>query len=815
MKRPLVYVTIPFSCGILFSHFFKTSLIYNFIFGIAFLAVAFLYLKKNVISHISLYLAIFCLAVLSYQNATILPGNHIYNLISSDEKRIYIKGLIVDDPIISTTFYNTDKSSFVLSVDSFRGDSSWKKAVGLVKVDIHINPATLDARNIGFGDEVILKGVISRPNSLRNPGLFDYSKYMEIKGIYHLVRTQKDSFIKIVGKDESNPVKKMAYGVRGKIRNLLNIYFIEPYNGFLKAILIGDRSGLDSSLKDDFVKTGTVHILAISGLHVGLIAGLFLFIFSLFRVPKRIAFILTALILIFYSFVAGLNPPVIRATIMFLIIVLGYIMNRDSDILNSLSLAAMAILFWNPKELFDPSFQLSFMSIASIVVLTPKIDAVSGVNSLARNSIYGKVKFYILKSIAVSIAAWAGVWPFISSYFNIASPVAIIANIVVIPMLFVIMMLSFFFLLAGMAVNFLTIYAVYLLYTIQDALFFINKGLSQLPFSYFRTGAPSFGFSIIYYCGLSMVIMPKVTEIGRIKMHKKHAIILLLLALNVIAWKHIIDLKKDFLKITFLDVGQGDSILIEFPKKGTILIDGGSGGEDERFDMGESVIVPYLLNNGIRKLDGVIVTHFHEDHLGGIIYVLKNYDVGCVIDNGTSVSSDNKVYDYYLEAIKERRIRRLVIGEGDVLEGFGDQRLFVLNPNKEEASSDPPSAANDNSIVLKLVYKNSNILLCGDITDKAIDRLDSYGIFLKSDILKVPHHGGFIGNENTVKKFFTLVSPKISVISTGGENRFKEPIIKTINILTYLNSISYSTKFNGAIRVFLYANSYKIGLEKK
>lgn len=795
MKRPLVYPAASLCFGILFSHLLKFPITYLFVANLAFLILAIFHLKNKTLSHVNLYIAVFFLGALFYRNSNILPVNHISKLVSEDETKIFLRGVIIDDPIISETFYNTDRISFVLNANSVKEDSAWKKTTGLVRVDVYKN-----RRNFNFGDEVILEGLISRVHGLRNPGIFDYSRYMAVKNIYSALKVKENNFVETVGINSSNPVKKSAYSLRHKIRSLLDAYFDEPFNGFLKAILIGDRSDLKYSLKDDFVKTGTVHILAISGLHVGLIASIFLFVFAFLKVPKKANLILTMVLLVFYSFAAGSNPPILRAVIIFFVFVAGYLINRETDILNSLSIAAILILLWNPKELFDPSFQLSFASVASIVVFAPKIDSVFKIGAVKGSfSVPTRIRLYILKSVSISIAAWLGVWPFVSYYFNIASPIAIIANIIIIPFLFVVMAASLLFLFISAFSNFFTAYLAKAISIIQEALFFINHSLSILPFSYFRTAAPSIIFSALYYSLLSLFVFT---------IRKKYIFIAILLFLNVVIWKDtVVGYKGKFLKITFFDVGQGDSILIEFPKKGNILIDGGSGGEEEKFDIGRSVIAPYLWNSSIKRLDAIIVTHFHEDHLGGILYLLKNFDVGCVMDNGAKSSSDDKLYGEYKKVIREKRIRHIAIGEGDEIGPIDHIRLYVLNPEKKDEISD----SNDNSIVLKLVYENKKILFCGDITDKTMECLSSsYGEFLKSDILKIPHHGSFVGKEGTVKNFLKRISPEVSIISVGRRSRFKAQLEKVINIITSLNSDSYNTRDNGAIRIFIGPNSFKV-----
>lgn len=803
-KRPVLYLAIPLSLGIFTATFLKVPINYPFILSVTFLILALSFLKKNVLSHLSLYLAIFFLGVFLFKNSDILEANHISRFTSEDEKRVFLRGVIVDDPIISTAFYKSEKTTFVMDVHSLKEDSGWRRATGLVRVDIYRNAARKE--DIGFGDEVVLEGLLSRPSSLRNPGQFNYSKYLEIKNIRSILKVKDGSFIKPAGIAHSNPLKMAAYNIRHSIRNSIDGYFRPPFNGFLKAILIGDRSALKASLKEDFIKTGTVHILAISGLHVGLIAGLFLFLFGVLKMSIKLKLALTAGLVFFYSFIAGSSPPIIRSAIMFSIFVIGYLINREADILNSLAIAAFLILLGNPKELFDPSFQLSFASIASIVIFAPKIDEVFSLNVAMRYSRIDKIRLYLLKSISVSIAAWLGVWPLIAFYFNIISPVAIIANIIVIPALFVIMAASFLFLFVCGISSYFAGYPASLLYILQKLLFFVNHRLSGLPLSYLRVPSPSIEVAILYYALISLLLMPMAMMIGGIRIYKKHLLVVILLLFNILIWKDAINSEKGSLKVTFLDVGQGDSILVELPKRGAILIDGGSGGDEERFDMGRAVIAPYLWNNGIYRLDAVIATHFHEDHLGGIPYILTNFNVGCVIDNGARAAADNRLYNRYKRIIDRKGIRHLIVGEGDVITFSDDVRLFVLNPPKDAELVD----SNDNSIVVKLTYNGRSALFCGDITAKSMKRLASYGGFLKSDILKVPHHGGHLGDSDRVGDFFKKVSPGISVISVGRKNRFKGPSDGTLKIITSLNSKCYETSNGGAIGLLTDGGAFKV-----
>ncbi len=795
MKRPILYCAISFCIGIIFAYFFNTPLFPSLILSLALMMLAAIFHKNNILSHIFLYLALIFFGTAYYQNYNILPKNHIANFISEENSKVTIKGIIADDPFSKKAFYGKEKTSFTLKVDAIgcRGGLnlpySWQGASGLVKTDVYSEEKPA---NLGFGDEIIMEGVLSKPKGLKNPGLFDYSNYLKIKNIYAVFRASgsdsirefRDSPIQHeIGAFGTVPFKRWAYLVRHRIREAITNYVKKPYSGFLEAILIGDRSELEGSITDDFVKTGTVHVIAISGLNIALIAGIFIFVFRIFGIRKKFNLILTSAALIFYCFVAGANPPVVRATIMFVIVCLGYLISRESDILNSLAIAAFIILLGNPNELFDPSFQLSFASIFGIVLFSPRIE-----------KLFSSKPNYFIKGIAVSITAIIAVSPIVGRYFNIVSPVAIIANLVIVPALFVITIVSFIFMLINLlGLKFILIYAGWALSFLTKTTFYINHLFAQIPLSYIRISSPSGLFLLLYYAFIFSFFFFK---------RKRELIMILLLVINLAVWSNLFAGQNKKLKMTFLDVGQGDSILLEFPGKATMLIDAGSGGMGANFDIGKNVVAPYLWNKGIGRLDALIITHFHEDHMGGALYLLENFNIGCVMDGGIAPPEDRSLYSRYRDIVFKKGIRRLVIADRDEVTGFDDARLYVINPPDDRNFSDP----NDNSVVIKLEYKNFGALFCGDISSNAMERIISYGELLKSDILKVPHHGGSMGKESVAVRFFEEVSPKISVISSGG-GPYSRNLSKPN---ATFKSINYNTKLNGAVNITTDGSDFEV-----
>jgi len=794
VKRPILYCAVSFSIGISISYFFRIPVIHFVIACLILITLSALFFKRNTLSHIFLYLALILFGAVYYQSYNTLPENHIARFISDEGKKVFIKGIVADDPVRKMTVYGKEKISFVLHAQALGllrpafggtrndgddggtrndGDYDWQKVAGLVKVDVYSDEGK---NRINFGDEIAVKGALSRPKGLKNPGLFNYADYLKIKNIYAALTVNGIYSVNIIGSGRSGRIQLWAYSLRRSVNEAITRYVDERSGGFLKAILVGERSSLEAAVTDDFIKTGTVHVIAISGLNIALIAGIFFFVFKTLGLRKKFNLLLTSALLIFYCFVAGASPPVARATIMFVIACLGYIIDRESDILNSLAIAAFFILLGNPKELFDPGFQLSFASIFGIVSFSPRIEA-----------IFSPGPGYLIKGVAVSIAAIIAVAPIVGKYFNIVSPIAVIANLVIVPALFIMTIASFIFLLLYfLHFNFILVYAGYALSFLTKATFYINHLFAGIGLSYIRISAPSLAFLLLYYVFIFSFLF----------LRRKNILwIALLLFINIYVWGRAIapNNNKD-LKITFLDVGKGDSILLEFPDGATALIDAGSGGIEGLFDTGRAVVAPYLWNKDIRRIDVVITTHFHSDHMGGLLYILQNFDVGCVMDSSIAPESEKYLYEKYRRIVSHRNLRRLTLAEGDEITGFGNAKVFVINPPEGRAYSD----TNDSSVVIKIEYKNFSALLCGDISGHAMEGILGYGNFLKSDVLKIPHHGSVAGKEEVAKRFFRIVSPDVSMVSSGRHSLCKGMSEEKF----YFSGVNYDTYKNGAIIIF-------------
>jgi competence protein ComEC len=801
VRKPLFYIAIGISCGIAIEGLIGIPFFYIFTATAA--AVLISITARNSRWSVSIVSAavVLCGALL-LANANLLAPDHISHIAKDEPASVFLRGRVANDPSGAENFYGQKRRTFLLRTEWIRLGKISRPSSGLIMVDMPD-----DGSSVEFLDQIVLEGELSTIPAFRNPGAFDYDEYMKRKGVYALLRV-RDADAFHVTKGHKDIIRSSAYRLRRAIRVLINKYFNIKDAALLEAVMIGDRSKLTQGTKEGFVKTGTVHILAISGLHVGLIAAIFLALLKFLRIPKKPRYIAVIFIIVFYALISGSNPPVLRASIIFAILVMGYILEREPQALNSLGAAAVLILIANPNNLFDASFQLSFVAILSIILIEPNLKGIFGIEEKAPSkSRMGRAGPYLVNALSVSIAAFLGTAPFIARYFNIISPVSILANIVIIPMLFFLMSALVAFLIAAFLFGPSVSYFALVTSWIEKILFAANNVFLKFPFAYVRIPSPSAATIGLYCASLFFLLSRGPFRFGGVTIPKRRISMVVLFVWSAFVWTGAARENDGCLRATFLDVGHGDSIYIEFPGGGNMLIDGGKGALQDRFDIGASIVGPFLWNRGAGSIDAVVLTHPDEDHMGGLLYILENFKVGCVIDNGWD-KTDSAVYKRYVEIMKTNRTRRVTASGGDEISGFGSSKVYVLNPPENINES---MSLNDASLVLKVVSKNTSILLCGDVGEKGIKNLISeHGKALKSDILVVPHHGGKVGSEEALENFLTLVRPKEAVISSSRSDLAKANPRRMIDMLTSLKSNGYETGTDGAVTLVSDGENYRI-----
>ncbi len=439
--RPFLFITLFFILGILCQGFF--SLHPFFWFGASFIVsiLAFFQYKRSSILDASLILLFFLFLGGSYTVCyKTLPNDHITFI----RRFYYDKDIIVDGCIVSEIrkgrLFKTPKQTFTLKVDRIKTEFGWQKKSGNILVNV------FGDRSIHYGDVVEIEGKLHRPFNFSKSENFSYADYLKQRGIYDVFMVKKKGRLVVLNSHRGNVIVMRLLQLRDRLETILARNFTANETAVIQAILLGDRSFIPKHFQDIFVHTGTVHILAISGMNVSLVAGCVMILLKMIPLPRKAQLILTSFFVIGYCILTGASPSVVRATIMIIIFLMSFILEREPESLNTLSISAFAILLCDPLFIYDIGFQLSFICVLSLIILTPrtnqlflKVLPIENFN-LARS---------LLLSLSSSIAVLIGVGGFIVYYFQLVTPVTIFANLIVIPLASLIVFLGFGLLLTA------------------------------------------------------------------------------------------------------------------------------------------------------------------------------------------------------------------------------------------------------------------------------------------------------------------------------------------------------------------------------
>ena len=480
-KYPLVSICIAFCLGILVAACLKIPFFVFWLLTFLFLIFSIIFIKQNIKFNIFILCATLFLGAALLRNSQVLPNYHIAKFTPYKGKSVCLTGVIDNDPV-----YKKRSISFTLKAEELKIDKTWQKTCGKVLVRV------FKKNTFSYGDKLLLEGKLYQPFSFSRE--FNYKDYLKHQGIYSILSVKKDSVVKQLGRNVSNPLKAFAFRIRHRMNDVIIKNLSSFSAGILNALILGERQNLSPHVRDALVKSGSVHIIAISGLHLGIVAFIALVVLKIIRIPMKPRYILTILLLIIYCILTGARAPVVRATIMAVILLFGYFLERDVNIYNSLSLAALIILAVNPWQLFEVSFQLSFLSVIFIVWLTPKIKSVFP----ARLYKVTWMRFLIL-TFSVSTAAWFGLLPLIVYYFKIITPISVLANMVIVPYIFIIIASGFTLALVGVLIPPLAFIFAASSELFITILFKINSLFIAIPGAYFKLPRLSVAYVLLYY----------------------------------------------------------------------------------------------------------------------------------------------------------------------------------------------------------------------------------------------------------------------------------------------------------------------------
>jgi len=722
------------------------------------------------------------------------PEHHILRF--ADNKYKSITGTIKTLPV--KRGYGT---SFILESESVTSDDVKNMVVGEIRVSVSGKVAMLEP-----GDRISFRGRIQPVRSFRNPGGFDYRRYMAFKGVRATTHTRA-THLAVMGHEPPAGFERYAGPARKRLVQRIDGEPDRYAAAVLKALILGDRRDVAPDTWTIFQRAGIGHLLAISGLHVGTVATTVFFLMSQllgfvplllnFAWTRRGAAVFAIGAIWAYGLLAGMSPSTQRAVIMGTVFLMTFFVGRPADTINFIAVAALAILILHPPALFSISFQLSFSAVISIVwglhhfPLTAKERF---------NGRWGAVTRWCLGFMSVSLYAIVGTLPLALYYFNQISLIGVVSNLVFIPLIgFGVVPLG---LLSAL---------IFMIFPWLGSLGFAVAGMllslaiswagwaASWPFAAVKTVSPSLIEICLYYAilGLVPMLLRPVSPIRRRLAVAACMVCIMAVFADVYYWCHQ-RFWSDELRVTVLDVGHGNCVLVEVPGGKPILIDGGGFSDNAVFDVGQRIVAPYLWRRKIRTLGSVVLSHPNSDHLNGLIYILGNFHVNRVVTNGEANATLG--YAEFIAAIEKRGIHmprfnsmdREYVDNGALIELLYPPPNF-LGHTKTEKWRD----ANTNSLVLRVSFGDRAFLFPGDITAAGEKELTGLaGMGLRCDVLVAPHHGS---KTSSSWAFLQQVAPNFVIVSSAWRTRHQFPHPTVLDRYRRIGARVYKTHEHGAI----------------
>ncbi|MFH1127990.1 MAG: ComEC/Rec2 family competence protein [Candidatus Omnitrophota bacterium] len=466
----LTVFTFIFCLGIAVAAKFKVNFAFFYFAAVIFLIFSFRLIKRKLIFDIFLISLVFSLGLLFFTNTEILPKNHISQFPSYKSTQPYlIKGSVKSEPVI-----RNKKSSFIFKTEEIQFDDFRYTCCGDILVNL------VGKNNFLYGDELILKGTLGAPSNFKSQAQANYRDYLHRQGIYAVLAVKTDFYALKLNKNRGFGLKIFALRLKEKIEQIIFRYLPTVPAGILDAMVLGEKRNIPPLINISMMQSGTVHILVVSGFNVGIVAFIIAISLRLLRIPRHPRNLATILLLVVYCFATGATTPVVRATVMASIFISSYFFKREADVFNALSISALCILINNPQQLFDIGFQLSFISVLSILCIYPRLK--SFFNPLFFKHRYFK---FITDGLLVSISAWLGTMGFIIYYFKIFSPITILANLFIVPLASLITLCGFSLIAVSLVTPLFAPFFASSIELIVAILLKINFYLIKLPGAYF------------------------------------------------------------------------------------------------------------------------------------------------------------------------------------------------------------------------------------------------------------------------------------------------------------------------------------------
>lgn len=793
IKRPVFWILLAFVLG-------EVIAVFDLNIAVPYIVLAIIVIRKIIIKayeDMGAFVVIFFTLIMGFMlmSNEITTRNHIYDL---KENTVIVQGKIYK---IENTAFGTN--IYLKGVEVENGE----KSVSVKRIFVN----TEKIPNVKIGNIIKVRGKLRQFEEAANKGNFDSRKYYLSLGFYGKIEA---GTIEVINSEYSG-IRQGLYELRMEIIERLEklcsdnkgiFSIINNKNGIIGAIILGDKTDLDSDIKELYSVSGIAHILAISGLHISFIG---MVIYRLLR--RRFRFLFSAAVsipvVLSFGIMSGFGISTIRAIIMFILKIIGEVLGRKYDAITAISLAGLVLLVQNPFVVCNSGFQMSFGAIIAIVLILPIVEEILNTD----NKIIKVLSANFTISLVMNpILAW--------NYYELPT-FSFLLNIVVVPLMSVVIVSS----IVG-------IFCSCIMFGFGKAVIFPGCGILELytflcniinksSVASIVVGQPKVTIIIVYYAILLVVlfglknirtkytraekernIIKKETGLVLEKKAKKErrikgqnvklrlACIVGFLLLNCLIYY----IPNPGFYITFINVGQGDGILIHGDNGTKVMVDGGSTSEKQ---VAKNCIVPYLKAEGIGTIDYSIITHTDKDHISGILEILENNNSNRIRIKNLVMPDINMKDDTYNELIEKAKLKKinvLYIKKGDTL-SLGKTKIKCIYPETTTTASDK----NDYCTVLSVKNKTSKILLTGDIS-KEIEEKIKDDIEENYTVLKVAHHGS---NYSSSEKFLKKVNPKYSIISVGKNNSYGHPGNETMERLRKQGGVIYRTDEKGGITI--------------
>jgi competence protein ComEC len=684
-------------------------------------------------------------------------------------------------------------------------------------------------QRLRYGQRVEIEARIRPPHNFNNPGSFDYAGYLARRKIFWTASMTRGTKARVLTGRCGSRALAVVFGLRSAaLDRIETLYSGDEYTtGMMEAMLIGESSRLEKIWTENFRRTGTFHALVISGAHVAVLAGVLLLLLRLCALPEIPALAVTAAAAWLYALVSGFSPPVARAAGGFTLYLFARFFFRRGRVLNLLAAIAIAYVLWDPVELFDASFQLSFLAVAALgalagpfleATLSPLARGLRGIAHLeadphleprvaqfrvevrlAAETLHAWARVpsnWCLQALAqvlrvalfsgelavISLAIQIGLALPMAEYFHRISFTGISANLIIVPLLE-----------AAVPVGFLAIFsgwhwpAALAGWLLKIAARTADWHARIEPS--WRVANPPLWLAL----GLvaSLIVFAVAVRHVRWRWPAGAAVAVLFALLLWQPWPA--DIAPHALELTAIDVGQGDSLLVIFPEGRLMVIDGGGvllyGRRVRRsnLDTGEDVVSPYLWSRGIRRIDILVATHAHEDHTGGLAALMENFRPKELWVGANPSAS-------LLHRASELRVP-VIAKHASPPFPYSGARIEVLSPPEDYVN---PKPGNNDSLAFRIAYGVRSFLLTGDMESLMEQRLLDDGHVAHADVLKVGHHGS---KTSTTQRFLDIVAPSVAIISAGFENSFGHPNRDVLKRLAERHTAVLRTDDDGLVTV--------------